>query len=621
MAGSMLQNAVIFLGAALVCVPVSKKLGIGSVLGYLLAGIIIGPFVLGFIRQEGEDIMHAAEFGVVMMLFLIGLELNPQSFWNMRKSILGMGLSQMLATSLLLFALCYFFMGFSPEASVAISLSMSMSSTAIALQTLKEKGLSNTLAGKASFSVLLLQDIAVIPILAILPLMAKTGRTEAVEHHNFITDLPTHFATLVILAAVGLILLAGRYLVNPFLRLIARVHMRELFTAAALFIVVGVAWLMEKVGLSAALGTFMAGVLLANSEYRHELESDIEPFKGLLLGLFFIAVGSTINFTLILESPGRIFSTVLLIMAIKALVLAGIGKVFKLKIDQNILFALLLSQVGEFAFVLLASTRQMGILEKAQSDHLMAAVTISMILSPLLLFINEKFIAPRVGVKESVSKKEADIIDEQQGVIIAGFGHFGSTVGRFLRANGVKATILDNDSDRVDLLRKMGFKVFYGDATRVDLLEAAGAGKARLLISAIDDPERNMALTDVVKKHFPQLKIFMRAKNRYDAYDLVDLGISHIYRESLHSSVYLGVDVLSELGQRRYTATRKAMDFIRYDQAALEKLSRERHEKDRYILSVKNEIELQERLLSEDQLFADMRSDSAWDAEKRRTDS
>jgi CPA2 family monovalent cation:H+ antiporter-2 len=621
MAGSMLQNAVIFLGAALICVPVSKKLGIGSVLGYLLAGIIIGPFVLGFIRQEGEDIMHAAEFGVVMMLFLIGLELNPQSFWNMRKSILGMGLSQMLATSVLLFALFCFFLGFSPEASVAISLSMSMSSTAIALQTLKEKGLSNTQAGKASFSVLLLQDIAVIPILAILPLMAKPGRTEAMEHHNFITELPTHYATLVILAAVGLIFLAGRYLVNPFLRLIARVHMRELFTASALFIVVGVAWLMEQVGLSAALGTFMAGVLLANSEYRHELESDIEPFKGLLLGLFFIAVGSTINFTLILESPGRIFSIVLLIMAIKALVLAGIGKVFKLKIDQNILFALLLSQVGEFAFVLLASTRQMGILEKAQSDYLMAAVTISMILSPLLLFINEKFIAPRVGVKEAAPQKEADIIDEQQGVIIAGFGHFGSTVGRFLRANGVKATILDNDSDRVDLLRKMGFKVFYGDATRVDLLESAGAGKARLLISAIDDPERNKELADVVKKHFPQLRIFMRAKNRNDAYELVDMGINHIYRESLHSSVYLGVDVLHELGRRRYTATRKAMDFIRYDQAALEKLSRERHQKDRYILSVKNEIELQERLLSEDQLFADKRSDSAWDSEKRKADS
>jgi CPA2 family monovalent cation:H+ antiporter-2 len=618
MAGSMLQNAAIFLGAALICVPVSKKLGIGSVLGYLIAGIIIGPFVLGFIKQEGEDIMHAAEFGVVMMLFLIGLELNPQSFWNMRKSILGLGLGQMLATSVLLFGLFYFLLHYSPDASIAIALSMAMSSTAIALQTLKEKGLSNTQAGNSSFAVLLLQDIAVIPILAILPLMAKSDRAEAAEHQNFITSLDTHYATLVIIAAVGLIYLAGRYLINPFLRLIARVHMRELFTASALFIVVGVAWLMEQVGLSAALGSFMAGVLLANSEYRHELESDIEPFKGVLLGLFFTAVGSTINFNLIMESPGRIFSLVLLIMAIKASVLLAIGKIFKLKIDQNLLFGLLLCQVGEFAFVLLASARQMGILERNQSDYLMAAVTISMILSPLLLFINERWVAPNVGTKESTPAKEADTIDEQHGVILAGFGHFGSTLGRFLRANGVSATILDNDSDRVDLLRKMGFKVFYGDATRVDLLESAGAAKARLLISAIDDPERNLALADVVRKHFPHLRIFMRAKNRYDAYELIDKGLNHIYRESLHSSVYLGVDVLHELGHRKYTATRKAMDFIRYDQEALVKLARERHQQDSYILSVRNTIELQERLLSEDQLFSDQRSDSAWDGERRK---
>ena len=504
MAGSMLQNAMIFLGAALVFVPVSKKLGIGSVLGYLIAGVIIGPFVLGFIRQEGEDIMHAAEFGVVMMLFLIGLELNPQSFWNMRKAILGMGLSQVLATSLLLFLLFYFFLDVRFVAAVAIALSMAMSSTAIALQTLKEKGLSGTQAGRSAFAVLLLQDISVIPILAILPLMAQPGHAEAAAHRNFITDLDTHYATLVILAAVGLIFLAGRYLINPFLRLIARVHMRELFTASALFIVVGVAWIMEQVGLSAALGSFMAGVLLANSEYRHELESDIEPFKGVLLGLFFTAVGSTINFTLILEAPAGILTLVLAIMAIKGGVLAIIGKVFKMKLDQGMLFALLLSQVGEFAFVLLSSSRQIGILDRGQSDYLMAAVTISMILSPLLLFLNEKFIAPHLGVKESVPGREADRIDEQHGVIIAGFGHFGSTVGRFLRANGVKATILDNDSDRVDLLRRMGFTVFYGDATRVDLLESAGAGKAKILISAIDDPERNMMLTEVVKKKKPR---------------------------------------------------------------------------------------------------------------------
>jgi CPA2 family monovalent cation:H+ antiporter-2 len=616
----MLQNAMIFLGAALVCVPISKKLGIGSVLGYLAAGIVIGPYVLGFISQEGEDIMHAAEFGVVMMLFLIGLELNPQSFWNMRKSILGMGLSQVLITSLLVFVLFFTVFSFSATAALAISLSMAMSSTAIALQTLKEKGLSGTQAGRSSFAVLLLQDIAVIPILAILPLLAPAGHSEAASHQNFITNLPTHYATLVIIAAVGLIFLFGRYLVNPLLRFVAKLHIRELFTASALFIVVGVAWLMEQVGLSAALGSFMAGVLLANSEFRHELESDIEPFKGLLLGLFFTAVGSTINFSLIIASPGRITALVLSIMAIKAIVLWAIGRVFRMRFDQNLLFSLLLSQVGEFAFVLLASSRQMGLLDRSESDVLMAVVTISMILSPLLLFLNEKLVAPRIGTKESLPQQEADTIDEHQGVIIAGFGHFGSTVGRFLRANGVKATILDNDSDRVDLLRRMGFKVFYGDATRVDLLESAGAAKASLLISAIDDPERNLQLAEVVHKHFPRLQIFMRAKNRYDAYELIDKGISQIYRESLHSSVYLGVDVLHALGYRRYTATRKAMDFIRYDQRALEKLSKSRHEKDSYIASVRSEIEMQEKLLSQDALFSDNRADTAWDGERRKED-
>jgi CPA2 family monovalent cation:H+ antiporter-2 len=614
----MLQNAMIFLGAALVCVPISKKLGIGSVLGYLAAGILIGPFVLGFISQEGEDIMHAAEFGVVMMLFLIGLELNPQSFWNMRKSILGMGLSQVLLTTLLLFILFVTAYAFTLPAALAISLSMAMSSTAIALQTLKEKGLSGTQAGRSSFAVLLLQDIAVIPILAILPLLAPAGQSEAAEHKNFITDLPTHYATLVIIAAVGLIFLFGRYLVNPLLRLVAKLHIRELFTASALFIVIGVAWLMEQVGLSAALGSFMAGVLLANSEFRHELESDIEPFKGLLLGLFFTAVGSTINFSLIFASPWRITIMVLSVMAIKAIVLWSIGRVFRMRFDQNILFGLLLSQVGEFAFVLLASSRQMGLLDKSQSDILMAVVTISMILSPLLLFLNEAFIAPRFGTKESLPQQAADSIDEQQGVIIAGFGHFGSTIGRFLRANGVKATILDNDSDRVDLLRKMGFKVFYGDATRVDLLESAGASKASVLISAIDDPERSMVLAETVTKHFPKLKLYMRTKNRYDAYEMIERGIPHVYRESLHSSVFMGVDILHALGHRRYTATRKAVDFIRYDEQALEKLSRERHRKDEYILSVRREIDLQERLLAEDRLFSDQGTDTAWDGERRK---
>lgn len=617
MESSFLQTAVILLGTALIFVPIAKKLGIGSVLGYLLGGIIIGPFILGLIGNEGEDIMHAAEFGVVMMLFIIGLELNPESFWKMRKAILGMGLSQMLISAALIFVVFYFILHKTFNTSVAIALSLAMSSTAIVLQTLKEKGLSNTHAGKSSFSVLLLQDIAVIPILAIIPLLATNVVASVDSHQNLVADLDPQFSTLVILAAVAFIYILGRFLINPFLHYIAKVRMRELFTASALFIVIGVAWLMEQVGISAALGTFMAGVLLANSEFRHELESDIEPFKGVLLGLFFTAVGSTINFELIFADPVGVFSFVLLIMFIKALVLFIIGKIFKLQMDQNLLFSLLLCQVGEFAFVLLASTRQLDIIDKETLDFLMAVTTISMILSPLFLFLNERLIDPRLGVKEA-EIRQVDDIDSDESVIIAGFGHFGSTIGRFLRANGVSATILDNDSEQVDLLRKMGFKVFYGDATRVDLLEAAGAAKAKILISAIDSPERNYQLVDEVKKHFPHLQLFMRAKNRMDAYELIDLGINNVYRESVHTSVNLGVDVLHALGQRKYTASRKAAEFIHYDEKALHKLGKARHEKKSYVESVRDEIEIQERLLAEDAKFSDQREDAAWDNSKRR---
>ncbi|MBK9255773.1 MAG: cation:proton antiporter [Saprospiraceae bacterium] len=618
MENSFLQNALILLGAALVFVPIAKKLGIGSVLGYLIGGIMIGPYVLSFIGREGEDIMHAAEFGVVMMLFLIGLELNPKSFWNMRKSILGMGVSQLLLSAILIFCVSHLFFGYGLNASIVVSLSLALSSTAIVLQTLKEKGLSNTIAGRASFSVLLLQDIAVIPILAVIPLLAVSPSVLTNEHQNLIDGVDGKYATLIIIGAVGLIFIISRFLINPFLHLIAKVRMRELFTATALFIVIGVAWLMEQVGVSAALGTFMAGVLLANSEFRHELESDIEPFKGVLLGLFFTAVGSTINFEIILNDPIKIFSFVFIIMLFKAIVLFSIGVFFKLKSDQNILFSLLLCQIGEFAFVLLAAAGKLDIINKSELDFLMATTTISMIISPILLFVNEKWIDPKFGTKEIHTEKVADNIGHSANVIIAGFGHFGSTIGRFLRANGVNAVILDSDSDRVDLLRKMGFVVYYGDATRIDLLKSAGAENAKIFISAIDSPEKNSELVEQINKHFPNLELFIRAKNRNDAYELLDLGVTNIYRETTQTSIHLGVDVLHKLGFRKYTATRKAAEFFKYDEAAMKNLAAKRHEKTDYILSVKNEIEMQEKLLSEDQIFSDTRQDSAWDSASRR---
>ena len=611
-----LSQAMIYLAAAVICVPVAKRLGMGSVLGYLLAGIVIGPFVLGFIGKEGQDIMHFAEFGVVMMLFLIGLELEPAQFWRLRRSILGLGSLQLGLTTFILFP-AFLITGFAWQAALAVSLALAMSSTAIALQTVKEKGLSQTAAGQASFSVLLFQDIAVIPVLAILPLLAINA-SAAHAHTTFIEQFPGWVQTLALFLAVGIIYFAGRYLIVPLLRLIARTQLRELFTASSLFLVVAIATLMQLVGLSPALGAFLAGVVLANSEYRHELESDLQPFKGLLLGLFFIGVGASINFELIRTSPGTVFLLVAGIMLVKSLVLFLSGRIFRLKTDQNLLYTFALSQVGEFAFVLFSFTGQLGILSAEWTGTLMAATAITMTVTPFLLLLNEKVIDPRFGVKEKPDEREADIIEERHKVIIAGFGHFGSTIGRFLRANGVEATILDNDSDRVELLRRMGFKVYYGDATRRDLLESAGAGEAKILVAAIDDPESNRNLASTVKKHFPHLRTLVRARSRMDAYDLIELGVNDIYRESLHTSIALGVDVLAGLGYRRYTALRQGQKFLHYDEQALAGMAAMRHDTKQYIIQARESFRLQEELLSRD-LHQDLAgNDHSWDSETIR---
>jgi CPA2 family monovalent cation:H+ antiporter-2 len=611
-----LSQALIYLAAAVICVPLAKRLGMGSVLGYLLAGIVIGPFVLGFIGEEGKDIMHFAEFGVVMMLFLIGLELEPAQFWRLRKSTMGLGSLQLGLTALILFPVLLL-TGFSWQASLAISLTLGMSSTAIALQTIKEKGLSQTSAGQASFSVLLFQDIAVIPVFAVLPLLAIHATAES-GHSTFIDQFPGWVQTLALFMSVCIIYLAGRYIIVPLLRLIARTQLRELFTASSLFLVVAIAALMQLVGLSPALGAFLAGVVLANSEYRHELESDLLPFKGLLLGLFFIGVGASINFELISTSPGTIFLLVAGIMLVKSMVLFFSGSIFRLKSDQNLLFTFALSQVGEFAFVLFSFTGQLGIVSAKWTGTLMAATAITMTITPFLLLLNDKVIDPLFGVKEKPEEREADTVEERHKVIIAGFGHFGSTIGRFLRANGVEATILDNDSDRVELLRKMGFKVYYGDATRRDLLESAGAGEAKILVAAIDDPEANQSLVNSVKKHYPHLRMLVRARNRMDAYDLIDLGVQDIYRESLHTSIALGVDVLSGLGYRRYTAVRQGQKFLQYDEKALAGMASIRNDMKQYILQARENFRLQEELLSRD-LHQDLTgNDHSWDSEAIR---
>ena len=617
---NFLTQAIIYLAAAVICVPVAKRLGMGSVLGYLLAGMLIGPFVLGFIGKEGQDIMHFAEFGVVMMLFLIGLELEPSQFWKMRKSILGMGSIQLVFTSFSIFLLMML-LGLSWQVSVAVALAFAMSSTAIVLQTIKEKGLSSTASGQASFSVLLFQDIMVIPVLAVLPLIAVRGLTESRQiQSSLIGQLPGWMQGLSFFGAIALIYFGGRYLFVPLLRIVARTRLRELFTASSLLLVVSVALLMQVIGLSPALGTFMAGVVLASSEYRHELESDLDPFKGLLLGLFFIGVGASINFELIGSRPLLISGLVAGVMIIKFGILFATGKIFKVPSDQNLLFAFALSQVGEFAFILLSFSNQLNIINREWMDIMMAVTAISMTITPLLLLFNERVIDPRYGIKEisDTDRKADQEIEERHQVIIAGFGHFGSTIGRFLRANGVEAVILDHDSDRVALLRKMGFRVYYGDATRLDLLKSAGADNARILIAAIDSPETNQELIATVKKNFPDLHIMARAKSRMDAYELIDMGISDIYRESLHTSVKLAVDVLGKLGQRSYTATRQGQKFMKYDEDALREMAEHRHDMKQYVLKARETFRLQEELLAKDLALETGENDHSWDSETIR---
>ena len=619
MTGSILFEAIAFLVGAVICVPLAKRFGLSAVLGYLLAGILIGPFLLGFVGEEGEDILHFAEFGVVMMLFLIGLEIEPKNFWNMRRTILGMGGLQVLATmglSLAFFSL----LSYDWKVSLTISMAVALSSTAIVLQTLKEKGLMNTTFGASSFSILLFQDIIVIFMLGALPLLSTASHTTVADDHSstsLLENLPLGLQTLAIVSSVAILVLAGRYLVVPMLRLIARTGVRELLIAAALLIVLAITLLMELAGLSPALGAFIGGVVLATSEFKHELESTLEPFKDLLLGLFFMAVGASINFMVIGENPTLIATLVIVIILLKAIVLFVVGAIFNLKLDQRLLLTVGLAQVGEFAFVLLSFAFQLHILDRVQMDMMLVVTAISMTLTPILAVLNERLILPRFGTKES-EERPMDTIETTNKVILVGFGHFGSTVGRFLRAYGVEATILDSDSNRVDLLRKMGFKVFYGDATRLNLLESAGIEEADILIAAIDNPDANIRLIKLVKKEYPHVKLMVRAKNRYVAYELLNMGVENIYRETLDTSVKLASDVLSEMGFRKYTLHRQAQKFIQTDEQSLRRLAKQSRNEEDYIFKTREEIAAQEKLLEEDRKRGIIEDDHLWDSEQMR---
>jgi CPA2 family monovalent cation:H+ antiporter-2 len=623
---SFLADAFVYLAAAVVSVPVAKRLGLGSVLGYLLAGVAIGPFVLGLVGAEGQDVMHFAEFGVVMMLFLIGLELQPALLWRLRAPILGLGGLQ-VTLSTLAFTGIGMGLGFSWQEALAIGMTLALSSTAIVLQTLAEKGLMKTEAGQRSFSVLLFQDIAVIPMLAVLPLLAgHAGVGEAGGHGiesghgttTWIAGLPPWGVALAVLGAVTAIVLGGRYLLRPVFRVLGRTRMREVFTAAGLLLVIGIALLMMQVGLSPALGTFLAGVVLANSEYRHELESDIEPFKGLLLGLFFIAVGASIDFGLIASEPQLIVGLTVGLLVVKFAILFLLSRMFRMGTDQGFLFAFGLAEAGEFAFVLLSFALQEGVLNRGTVDPLVASVALSMTLAPLLLLFNDRIVRPLVGTRVEESG-EADEIHDENPVLIAGFGSFGSTVGRLLNARGVGTTVLDVDSDRVELLRNLGLKVYYGDATRHDLLETAGAANARLLVVAVDSPERTLRVVETARKNFPGLTILARAFDWDDAHDLMEAGAEHVYRDTLDTALRTGTDALQLLEYRSYEAFRASRTFLHHEEESLRMLAEHRKEgRSVFLSAARQRIRDLEDILRADLEHEELERDAGWDPDSLR---
>jgi monovalent cation:proton antiporter-2 (CPA2) family protein len=608
-------QAFVYLTAAVVSVPIAKRLGLGSVLGYLIAGVVIGPFALGLVGEEGQDVMHFAEFGVVMMLFLVGLELQPSLLWRLRASILGMGGLQVGLTALVI-GLIALFAGLSWQMALATGLILALSSTAIVLQSLNEKGLMKTQGGQSCFSVLLFQDIAVIPMLAVIPLLAVAGANHdaaAAGHSGGISALPGWQQALIVFALIAAIIVGGRLLMAPIFRFIAATRLREIFTAAALLLVIGIALAMQSVGLSPALGTFLAGVVLAESEYRHELESDIEPFKGLLLGLFFISVGASIDFNIVQEQPVLLAVLLAALALTKLAVLFIIGRIFRLPASQNFLFSFALAQGGEFAFVLFSFATQNNVLSAAVAGPLVVVVALSMALTPLLMIINDKLVQPRFA-QGSDEERQADVIDEENPVIIAGFGRFGNVVGRLLRANGVPTTVLDLDPEQIDTLRRFGLKVFYGDAGRLDLLHAAGVERARLLILAIDEPERTNEIAAQLRHHFPHLKILARANSLHHAYELADIGVDQVFRETYDTALSMGIEALKELGFRAYQAHRAAHRFKKHEQETFDTTFALRDDHQAYMAQVRERIgELDSLMQSDDRDFGE-NVDHAWEA-------
>jgi glutathione-regulated potassium-efflux system ancillary protein KefC len=573
--GGWLSGSLVYLAAAVIAVPLARLLGLGSIIGYLGAGIAIGPWGLRLVTDPSE-ILHFAEFGVVLMLFLVGLELEPRRLWAMRRPIFGWGSVQLLGSVLLVLAAAVL-LGLPWQLALVAGLGLAMSSTAIGLGVLGERNLMPTPAGQSILSVALLQDIAAIPILALIPLLGGPA-----EHAAGAPGL----AALKALGVVAGIVLGGRLLLRPALRWIARSRTPEIFTAAALLLVVATAALMQAVGLSMALGAFLAGVLLAESEYRRELETDLEPFKGLLLGLFFIAVGMSIDFAVVLGQPLQVAAIVLAFVVLKALVLWGMARAMPLARVERPVFVILLAQGGEFGFVVFQAATQAGVIDATQSSTLLAAVALSMLLTPLLLLVADRWWLPRLQRGAATSLPE--IAEPQEApVIIAGFGRYGQIVGRLLNAVGLAATVLERDADQVETVRRFGWRVFYGDATRLDLLRTAGAAQARVLVIAVDDVEQSVTIARIAREHFPQLQLVARARNVAHHYRLRELGVELIERETLDSALMSARSVLELMGWQPHDARQQAMRFRRHNVEQLERMAPHLHDEARLIALAK----------------------------------
>ena len=592
MENNILLAIFVLLAASVALAPLAKALGLGTVLGYLAAGILIGPYGLGLV-SDSELIRQIAEFGIVMMLFLIGLDLQPSEVWRMRHKVLGLGVTQLVITTVIL-ALALLVAGFTLNTAIIIGLALSMSSTAIAIQSAQQRDITRTDAGRASLAVLLVQDVAVIPILAAIPLLAVSGSRHAVhvelDHAVQAIADPLDWVTPLILigAFIGAIV-AGRYLVRPVLGYVARTGVREAFTALGLAIVFGAALLTQLEGLSPALGAFIGGVLLADSEYRHELESNLEPFKGLLLGLFFISVGMSIAFSVLWSEPLRLLALVGGFVGVKIAVMFGLASLFRMHLADRLLLAILLSQAGEFAFVILQFAQSAGALSAEDHGLLAVAVALSMATTPLLLLAFDRLVAPRLDARNA---RDSDDITEHRKIVVLGYGRFGQIITRMLRAQGFETTLIDDDPAQIELVRKFGVKVFYGDGSRLDLLHAAGVGQAELVVVAVGGADRILDIARKVRRHFPDVTIAARAIDRGHAHELMAMGVEVFERETFLSAISLGAKVLVQLGVAPIDAHHMAQAFERHDNQLLTDSFAVREDEDAYVGMVRQSMSL-----------------------------